>query len=223
MNAIANIKAVAFDLDGLMFNTEEIYTDVGGELLRRRGKVCTRELLDQMMGRPARVALQIMIDFHDLDVTVEQLQIETDEIFADLLDERLEPMPGLMRLLQSLEAHNIPKAITTSSRRLFASKILSRFELEPRFSFMLTGDDVENGKPHPEIYLSAATRHQCSPHEMLVLEDSQIGCAAAVAAGAFAVAVPAAQCVNHSYEGAQFVADGLADARIYSALGLAEE
>ena len=71
------LRAVVFDLDGLMFNTEELYEEVGGELLSRRGKQCTRELLDQMMGRPSRIALQIMIDFHQLDASVEQLQTDT--------------------------------------------------------------------------------------------------------------------------------------------------
>ena len=67
-------RAVLFDLDGLMFNTEELYQDVGAELLRRRGHAFTQELLDQMMGRPGRIALQCMIDRHGLDATVEQLQ-----------------------------------------------------------------------------------------------------------------------------------------------------
>ena len=214
------IQAVAFDLDGLMFNTEELYTEVGGELLSRRGKVCTRELLDQMMGRPSRVALQIMIDFHQLDATVEQLQEETDEVFGVLLAERLEPMPGLMSLLDALEQHEIPKGIATSSRRHFAEKVLRQFELLQRFAFVLCGDDVQEGKPHPEIYLAAAGKLNCPPEKMLVLEDSQNGCAAAVAAGAFAVAVPGVQSANHTYDGARFIARALNDPRIYDALGI---
>ena len=61
-------RAVIFDLDGLMFNTEELYQEVGAELLRRRGYVFTQELLDRIMGRPSHVALQIMIDAHTLTV-----------------------------------------------------------------------------------------------------------------------------------------------------------
>ena len=222
MSRAPHIQAVAFDLDGLMFNTEELYTEVGGELLSRRGKVCTRELLDQMMGRPGPVALQIMIDFHELDETVERLQSETDEIFGGLLTERLQPMPGLLRLLDALEANNVPKAIATSSRRHFAETALAKFDLEPRFAFMITGDEVEQGKPHPEVYLSAAARLKCPPQQMMVLEDSQNGCAAAVAAGAYAVAVPGEQSANHSFDGARLVAEGLADPRIYGALGIAQ-
>ena len=152
------VRAVVFDLDGLMFNTEELYQEVGGELLRRRDCVFTGELLDQMMGRPSRVALQIMIDWHQLSDTVEQLADETDEIFVGILDARLEMMPGLSELLSALEQAGLPKAIATSSRRRFLQNVLSRFELEPRFAFTLTAEDVVHGKPDPEIYRTAARR-----------------------------------------------------------------
>ena len=212
------LTAVVFDLDGLMFNTEELYEEVGGEILRRRGKVCTRELLDQMMGRPGRVALQIMIDFHGLDATVAQLQQETDEIFNELLPAQLQPMPGLLALLERLEQAEIPKGIATSSRRTFLDKVLTQYDLASRFRFCLTSEDIENGKPHPEIYLAAAKLLAIPPREMLVLEDSQNGAASAVAAGAFVVAVPGEQSANHQFDGVEFIATGLTDRRIYRAL-----
>ncbi len=216
------LRAIVFDLDGLMFNTEELYFHVGTELLRRRGKVLTRELLDQMIGRPSRVSLQIMIDWHQLDDTIETLQLDTDAIFAEILPHRLAPMPGLLNLLATLEAGAIPKAIGTSSRRRFVDTVLGAFELAPRFCFILTAESVQNGKPHPEIYLQAADRFGVRPEEMMVLEDSEVGCRAAVASGAFAVAVPGDHSANHSFAGASLVADSLADRRIYQSLGLPE-
>src|SRR4029079_3198232 len=115
MSEHRHLQAVVFDLDGLMFNTEELYQQVGGELLRRRGKVFGSELLDAMMGRPPRVSLQLMIDFHELTESVAELAAETDEIFATILDAQLALMPGLEDLLGALEKANIPKAIATSS------------------------------------------------------------------------------------------------------------
>jgi len=213
-------RAVVFDLDGLMFNTEDLYQFVGGELLRRRGHTFTAELLDRMMGRPGRVALSIMIEHHGLDATVEQLTAETDEIFPAILDAKLEPMPGLVELLAALEAADIPKAIATSSRRSFVDDVLRRFQFGPRFQFILSAEDVVEGKPDPEIYLTAARRHGVSPSEMLVLEDSQNGCRAAVRAGAVAVAVPGGHSLRHDFAGAAYVAGSLADRRIYELLGL---
>ena len=211
---------VVFDLDGLMFNTEELYQDVGTELLRRRGYEFSQTLLDQMMGRPSAVALQIMIDTHQLDATVQNLLDETDDIFPAVLETRLETMPGLLELLAALERHNISKAIATSSRRAFVERVLGRFELQPRFAHILTSEDITEGKPHPEIYLKAASRLGVSPTEMMVLEDSANGCKAAVAAGAITVAVPGEHSRNHLFTGAALVAESLADERIYELLGI---
>jgi HAD superfamily hydrolase (TIGR01509 family) len=214
------LKAVVFDLDGLMFNTEELYQWVGAELLGRRGKTFDGELLNAIMGRPPAISLQIMIDRHGLSETVAELASESAEIFGPVLDTRLDLMPGLADLLLALEAAGIPKAIATSSGPTFVMNVLGRFDLRPRFEFVLTCDDVTDGKPHPEVYLAAAKRFGIEPREMLVLEDSQNGCKAAVASGAFAVAVPGGHSRLHDFTGAKFVADSLADPRIRAALGL---
>jgi len=211
-------RAVVFDLDGLMFNTEELYIDVGSEILRRRGKAFTRELLDKMMGRPSAVALQFMIDEHALQATVEELLAETDDIFPEILRTRLATMPGLMELLAALEGKGIPKAIATSSRRSFVDRVLTPFHLHPRFAFILASEDITHGKPHPEIYLKAAQRHGVLPQEMLVFEDSANGCRAALAAGAMTVAVPGDHSRGHDFSGSVLVADSLADERIYRLL-----
>lgn len=213
-------RAVVFDLDGLMFNTEELYVEVGTEILRRRGCEFTPELLDRMMGRPSAVALQIMIDTHGLAATVEDLLRETDELFPEILRVRLSPMPGLMDLLMALELRDFPKGIATSSRRPFVERVLGQFDLQPRFRFVLTSEDIVHGKPDPEIYLKAADHLDLPPSQMLVLEDSQNGCRAAVAAGAITVAVPSGHSHRHDFSGAALVAESLADPRIYRLLGI---
>ena len=214
------LSAVTFDLDGLMFNTEDLYQESGEIILARRGKKMTSDLLDQMMGRKAHVALQLMIDYHHLDATPESLIEETEEIFDELLPTKLAPMPGLLRLLDALESAARPKAIATSSARVFVDHVLATFQLTERFHFVLASEDVTHGKPAPDVYLQAATRHAVRPQQMLVLEDSQIGCAAAVAAGAYAVAVPNGQSRTHEFPGVEFVADSLDDSRVYQAVGL---
>lgn len=221
MSHMRQPRAVVFDLDGLMFNTEELYQDVGTEMLRRRGKTFDAELLDGMMGRPANAALQLMIDYHGLSCTVSELMSETDSIFATLLEDRLQQMPGLAELLVALEQTGIPKAIATSSGPAFVRRVLDHFQLAPRFEFFLTCDDVRDGKPHPEIYLLAAERLGIPPRDMLVLEDSQNGCRAAVAAGATVVAVPGGHSRRHQFPGAALIAESLADPRLYAMLQLA--
>ena len=216
----SRLRAVVFDLDGLMLNTEELYQHCGTVVLQRRGKEFTDELLDQIMGRQPEIALQMMVDYHDLDVTAADLGRESQEVFREILDDRLRPMPGLLDLLEQLESQQIPKAVATSSGREFTTHVLGRFDLEPRFAFVLTSDDVRHGKPEPDIYHKAAELHGVSTAEMLVLEDSHNGCRAAVAAGAFAVAVPGGRSRHHDFEGAALIADSLADPRISEVLGL---
>jgi HAD superfamily hydrolase (TIGR01509 family) len=215
-----SLRAVVFDLDGLLFNTEELYQHVGTEILKRRGYKFSPELLNAMMGRPQRDALKMMIDHHMLDDTIAQLGLETEQIFAKLLDAELAPMPGVAPLLDALEEARIPKAIATSSNRRFTRNVLSRFDWESRFEFLLTGEDVTKGKPDPEIYQTAVQKLNLPPHEVMVLEDSQNGCRAAVDAGTVAVAVPGGLSSAHDFSGAAFVADTLADERIYARLGL---
>lgn len=215
------IRGVAFDLDGLLVNTEELYQHVGGELLRRRGRTFEPDLLDRMMGRPQQVSLQIMIDWHGLPDTIETLARETREIFVRLLDTQLAPMPGAIALVETLTHRGLPRGVATSSGPDFAHDVLSRVGLCDRFGFVLTSADVTHGKPHPEIYERAAERLGVAAAEMLVLEDSENGCRAAVAAGAVVVAVPGGHSRRHDFTGARFVAESLADPRIARLLAIA--
>jgi HAD superfamily hydrolase (TIGR01509 family) len=213
------LRAVVFDLDGLMFNTEELYQEVGSTVLARRGCSFTPELLNEMMGRQSAQALQIMIDWYKLADTVEALAVESMQEMHGLLGTRLAPMPGLLDLLSALEQANLPTAIATSSGREFLDAVLVQTGLAGRFAFTVAGNEIEHGKPAPDVYLLAAEKHGCHPQEVLVLEDSQIGCRAAVAADTYAVAVPSGHSHTHEFPGAKFVANTLADPRIYRVLG----
>ena len=203
-----------------MFNTEDVYWDVGNELLRRRGHEFTDELNDAVMGRPPQACFEEMIRRHALTDTWEQLSVESEEIFLNLIDDRLAPMPGLMELLDALERAGIAKAICTGSVPRLLAAVLSPYAIQPRFAFTLTADDVTHGKPHPEIYEKAAERLGIETSRMLVLEDSRNGCLSASRAGAYAVAVPTRHSRGHDFSSASLVIDSLSDPRLYEALGL---
>ncbi|GEM_PF-406506 len=212
--------AVVFDMDGLMFNTEDIYFLVGDELLKRRGHRFSRELSDAMMGRPPRDSFEIMIDWHGLSDLPERLIQESEDLFIEMIQGRIEPMPGLLELLDALERHDIPKAIATSSSRRTLRAVLACFNMEPHFQFTLTADDITRGKPEPEIYLLAARKFGISPHRVAVLEDSENGCRAAAAAGAFTIAVPAPHSARHDFSSAHMRIAGLSDPALYRLLHL---
>ena len=214
------MRAVVFDMDGLMFNTEDVYTAVGTELLRRRGLAFTAELKNAMMGQRPQPSFELMIRHCRLGETWQELAAESDQLFLSLLNDHLAPLPGLYDLLDALERAAIPKAIATSSNRALVCACLEPFGLQKRFQFILTAEDIVHGKPHPEIYLTAARRFGVAPADMMVLEDSQNGCRAAAAAGAFTVAVPGEHSREHDFSSASLVADSLADPRVFEALRL---
>ena len=213
------IEAVAFDLDGLMFNTEAVFNRTLTELLARRNKPAPPELFAAMMGRRAREANGVMIEMMGLSESIEELETEIGELFTGHLDAILQPMPGLFELLDHLEATDRPKGVATSSGRDYAHGLLDRYGVRERFAFVLAAEDVSRGKPHPEVYLTAAARHGVDPSRMLVLEDASHGVAAAAAAGAVAVAVPHEHTAGHSYDDAHLVIDTLADPRLRRLLG----
>jgi len=210
------LGGVALDMDGLLFDTEKLYWQVGDRVLQRRGLRFCADLQREMMGRIGVVCMQAMVDFHSLTDSAEQLLHESDEIYGELLASDLEPMPGLSQWIEHLIASGLPFGLATSSRLKFVDVILRTASWRDSLAFVLTGDDVTNGKPHPEMYQRAAQILKIDPSEMLVLEDSGHGCTAAVAAGAYTVAIPNEMTRDHSFEGVKLVAESLTDPRLWA-------
>ncbi|MEZ6095046.1 MAG: HAD-IA family hydrolase [Pirellulaceae bacterium] len=204
-----SVSAVVFDMDGLMFNTEEIYDQVGATMLEKRGHRFTQELKRKMMGRQHLEALEVLRQHCELDESAQDLVAETEALFIDLLPRRIEMMRGLAALLDMLEYRSIRKAVATSSSRRLAELALGHFNLVPRFEFVLTGDDVSRGKPDPEIYLTAAGRLGVSPESTVVLEDSINGTLAATAAGMITIAIPSQPIQDGDFAHVKWVLEGL--------------
>ena len=184
------IKAIVFDMDGLMLNTEDVFELAGNELLMRRGLEMTDGIRRAMIGRRPHEAFDAMKALTGITESNEDLMEETRDLFAGFAEDHLDCMPGLATLLDLIESLQLPRAVATSSPRRYMEEMLGRFDLLHQFQFTLTAEDVTHGKPHPEIYLKAAEQHGVEPSAMLVMEDSEAGTRAAAAAGAFVVAVP---------------------------------
>ena len=214
------IRMVAFDLDGTTLNTEDLYLEVLEKLLARRGAKYDPITRAAMLGLPATQAYGALIRHKSLKETVEQLQQECDELFDEILEDKLKLMPGVIKLLDFCDSLSLPRCIATSSRKTFAQRCLKLLHVNDRFDFIVTAEDVDCGKPAPDIYLEAAIRMRGSPPEMLVLEDSPVGLAAAVAAEAFAVAVPNEHTKHNDFSGAAFQVESLEDYRIFDRIRL---
>ncbi len=205
------IRAVCFDLDGLMFNTEHVFYESADVLLQRRGLAMSRGAMDAMLGRRPLESFQALIDFLGLKEGPAELLTESRVVFHELLLTKLQPMPGLFELLDLIEAVGLPKGVATSSPRDYLEDVFGRFNLLSRFSIALTAESVTHGKPNPEIYLKAAEQLGVQPGEMLVLEDTQTGTRAGAAAGAYVVSVPHEHTATHDFSQAKYIATGLND------------
>jgi len=214
-----DIKCVAFDMDGLMFSTEDVYWETASIMLQRRGHEYNLEIANDLMGRPPKYGFEKMIEYYGLDEDWETLHAESDETFIGLLDKGFTMMPGLPELLDRIESQGIPKAVCTSSSRRVAREVLGRSGVLKGMQFVLAFEDVVNGKPAPEIYLKAAQKFGVHPDRMLVLEDSVSGCHAARSAGAFTIAVLAEHNRTLDFSHASQVAQRLDAPEILELLG----
>lgn len=212
------IRAVAFDLDGLIFNTEDVFEIVCNQLVEERGGRLTPDVRKQMMGRRAQEAYQVLREVYRWGEPLQSVVGRAKELFFRHLDDVLRPMPGLFTLLETLDRLGLPRAVATSSDREHLHELLSRYDLLPRFDVTLTAEDVCEGKPHPEVYLKAAERLGVPPQNLLVLEDSEAGTRAAANAGAVTVAIPHRHSAEHDFTRADYVARALDDPVLLKAL-----
>lgn len=209
-----SFRAAVFDMDGVIFDTEPVWLEAETELCRRRGKVFPREFAKRLMGVPGRQAMKMVCEHLELAEDPAVLVVELNQIFHDLLPERLTLMPGIIDRLSLLEERRVPKGVATSTEGLLARKMLGRFDLVERFEFILTRDDVTHGKPHPEIYEKACARHGAHPGEVVVWEDSLAGTKSARTAGCFVIALRHELTESVPFDDADLVVDRHDDPRV---------
>ena len=212
------LKAIIFDLDGLIFNTEDVFIKATTEFLKPFGFQYEDEVRRRMMGQQAHISTQILKDHYSLSLSVAEIRAQIDGIFMEVLPTILEVMPGFDELIKSIHDSGKPAAVCTSSTSDYATSLLAQHGYLESFAFILGGEEVPNGKPAPDCYVMACERLELPPQEVMVLEDSENGCRAAVDAGTFAVAVPGSHNEGHNYAGAKLIADTLADSSIREAL-----
>jgi len=177
------IQGVLFDFDGLMFNTEALFLIAERELAKKYKRKFTMKTFFQMQGRLALEAMNVLIKDLNINQKPEELFQERNEIMRKLYINKLKPMPGLFELLKFLKQEKLKLAIATSSAMGRITMMDKRFNFKKFFSVIATADQVKRGKPHPDIFLKAASQLKILPENLLVLEDAYYGLLAAKAGG----------------------------------------
>jgi HAD superfamily hydrolase (TIGR01509 family) len=186
-----SIRAVIFDMDGLMLDTEPSYKIAGQRAAVECGFPISEELYYELIGRNRSDGERLLFGAFGSGFPLERFRAACLKCEAAVFAESPPPAkPGLYELLALLDLHGIPKAVATSTDRRQASTHLAGLDLLNRFEVLATGDEVENGKPAPDLFLLAAVRLGVEPPDCLVLEDSEAGIIAAHRAEMQVYAVP---------------------------------
>jgi HAD superfamily hydrolase (TIGR01509 family) len=212
--------AVIFDNDGLLLDTESVWTRAEQDLFARRGREFTLAHKQELVGTSAQIAGRVLA--RQLDEPGHELELvaELDELVFEELERGVEPMTGALELIALVREHGLPAAVVSNSPARFIARALSLVGISGSFDAIVSGHDVPAPKPAPDAYLEAASQLGIDPGPAaIVFEDSPTGVAAGRAAGMTVIGVPSLPGIE--LDEAHDVVDSLAERRVLEVLGLA--
>ena len=204
-------EAVIFDMDGVLVDGEPLHFAAARGLLAELGADLDLETYQAYIGRTMDTMWPDMQQRFGLRLSREEYTRRYSPRVLAQYQDRSQPMPGARVLLEALRAAAVPCALASSSRRDWVAAALAGLGFAEFFRVTVAGDEVSQGKPDPEIYLTAATRLGVAPGRCLVIEDAPAGVAAGVAAGMPVVAVRTTMTAGLSLAGAARIIDSLDD------------
>lgn len=206
------MRAIIFDMDGLMIDTETIYFQTDRELAKSFGKTVRDETLWSMMGRKPSESYTIFREALGIDKTVEELLKIRYDTFENKLLAEIRMMPGLLNILDEFKG-KMKMAIATGSPEKFLDITLNKLDLRQYFDATQPSDEIVNGKPDPEIYLKVIKKLNLMPEECIVIEDSSNGARAGKNAGCYTIAVPSEYTYKQDFSFVDYIAEDLNDAK----------
>ena len=182
--------AVMFDLDGVLADSEPWWNQIDTTLLAEYGVSYRGEHHENVLGVSYRLAVEFYKNAFHISASVEELMRRRGEIATDFFSTRVGLFPFVKTTLEKLGEMKLRLALATSSVGASARPFLERTGIRRFFEVIVTGDEVQRGKPHPDIYLRTAKKLGTLPEACLVIEDALSGVAAAKAANMRVAAIP---------------------------------
>ena len=183
-------SAVIFDMDGLMFDTERLARDAWRRAMADHGYSLDDDVYLSVVGRTVDGACRAFVDAFGPGLPIAQIEAAKARHLREMLEPHPPLKPGLLGLLNGIEARGLPMAVASATARAEIERRLAGVGLLQRFGAVAGGDEVARGKPAPDLFLLAAERLGRKPAECVVLEDSEAGVRAAAAAGMAPIMVP---------------------------------
>lgn len=180
---IDKIKAVIFDMDGVIFDTEMVYLKVWSEVFEKYGYKMTKEIYASVLGTGRENVKKVFLYNFGNDLPIDIMYKEKDEELAKAVEKGIPLKNGAYEMLTYLRENNFKIALATSAVKERAIKQLRQANIEVFFNAIVCRDEVKETKPNPEIFLKAAENLDINPKECIVIEDSSAGIKAAFNAG----------------------------------------
>lgn len=181
------IRAILWDNDGVLVDTEGLYFQAGREILATQGVALTREDFAEQSLKKGQSVFNFLPDQNA--ELIDRLRVKRNARYSALLAKGVRVLDGVVETLSALDGR-VRMGIVTGSRRDHFEIIHAQTRLLPFFEFVVTREDYNEAKPHPDAYLTAMRLHGLSPESCVVVEDSERGCVAASQAGLRVLAVP---------------------------------
>ena len=185
------IKAVIFDMDGLMIDSERVTFEGYQHVLAKENLTMSEEKYKTLLGKPVKAVHDLFKEDYGPQYDVDQIIKDVHAYIAKRFETEGVPLkPGLVELLKYLKENNYKTTIATSSHRNRVDLIVKQAQIDQYFDDSICGDEVTKGKPNPEVFLKACQKLQVSPQDALVLEDSESGINAAYNAEIKVIGIP---------------------------------
>ena len=185
------IKAIIFDMDGLMIDSERVTFEGYQEMLKKMNLTMTEDFYITLLGKPIKGIYQRFYDVYGKDFPIETVIKDVHEYMAVRFEKEGVPLKkGLVPLLKYLKANNYKTIVATSSNRDRVDNILKSADIEKYFDDSICGDEVSKGKPNPEVFLKSCQKLGVQNDEAIVLEDSEAGIQASAAADIKVICIP---------------------------------
>lgn len=207
------IQTIIFDMDGVLADSEPLWDDIDAAFLRHFGIDYHGEHKLQVMGKSFPLSSQFYREHYKLEPSITELVHLRAETAREFYATRIELFPHVTQVLAQLRENRLQLGLATSTVRECALPLLERHNIKKYFHKITTGDEVERGKPYPDIYLRAAGKLCVEPAAALVVEDSPAGIEAAQCAGMRVAATPDRRIpgIDQLVKNANFILDGIAD------------
>lgn len=185
------IKAVIFDMDGLMIDSERVTFESYQEVLKPMGLTMSEEFYVTLLGKPVKGIFERFYNVYGNDFPIEDVIEECHNVMAKRFETYGVPIKkGLKELLYYLKKNNYKTIVATSSNRDRVDIILKQAGITQYFDDSICGDEVSHGKPDPEVFLKSCRKLNVSTDQAIVLEDSESGIAASYNAHIKVICIP---------------------------------